>query len=224
MSDVPNSIVVQGRIDWDVWKRWSLANLTGGALGLLLPGLIVIISPLAGIIILAVFGALLVGVSVGISQARVLSAYRPEPERPPYFILWTSVTVFGGYLAFREIGIHLFLAYSDFQPLQLEEIFGRPLGLFTELLLLGVLQWVVLQHYVGRAWWWIPANIVSWGIGFFVGLFVAHLLLAQPIADSSIGLSALALFLGGTTVTLVYGVLSGFVVAWLLQQSKVANR
>lgn len=39
-------------------------------------------------------------------------------------------------------------------------------------LAVGIAQWIVLRRYVAYAHWWIIANILGWGVGGIIGLWV----------------------------------------------------
>lgn len=72
---------------------------------------------------------------------------------------------------------------------------------------IGVLQWDVLRHRVYRAYWWIPATSIGWGVGVPTAGLV---LLAVPANGLLVGIAV------GLTIGIVVGVAQ-----WLVLRGKV---
>ncbi len=217
MSQAPKTIGKEANVDWSLWRRWLLANSIGGAAGWLLACIATGATFGIGAAIVGPLSGLLVGSTIGISQALVLISHGSTAIKPQNSGIWIIATIVGGYLGIGSFSGMLFWAYSDF-PLQLEDFVLRPLSVFSTLLILGTLQWLLLRSNVRQAGWWIPGSLVAWGLGLAVGIPVARLILGGSVGSFEIWWSAFTLFLAGTIVTLIYGAITGFLLIWLLRR------
>ena len=53
---------------------------------------------------------------------------------------------------------------------------------------IGVAQWFVLRRHVQHAFWWIPANIIGWGLGASINPLGPLLLILMPAIITSVTL------------------------------------
>ena len=77
--------------------------------------------------------------------------------------------------------------------------------------LLGTGQWIVLRRRFARAWTWMPASAVGWGLGMVPAFWVATAPGAAPDALQLLGLGAA----GGLLMGLAVGVVTGWRLAHL---------
>ncbi len=54
--------------------------------------------------------------------------------------------------------------------------------------ILGIAQWLVLRSHIKNAFWWIPANMIGWGVVGFMGALGTFALLVYPGVVPSLAL------------------------------------
>ncbi len=139
------------------------------------------------------------GAGVGFMQARVLGEW-VEPTRR-----WIWATTIGMGLPF--------LLWDLGGAVGIEGFFSLPISMVVGGLLVGVLQSILLRSRVTRTSWWIPANLVGWGLPAAAIALGDSGVLSGPGALLSIG----AMFLGGS----ILGAVTGKVLLWMPQRSAV---
>jgi hypothetical protein len=139
------------------------------------------------------------GAGVGFMQARVLGEW-VEPTRR-----WIWVTTIGMGLPF--------LLWDLAGAVGMEAFFSLPVSMVVGGLLVGVLQSILLRSRVNRTSWWIPVNLVGWGLPAAAIALGDSGFLSGPGALISIG----AMFFGGS----ILGAVTGKVLLWMPQRSAV---
>ena len=135
--------------------------------------------------------------------------------------LWVAATILAGVLA------TLFQFFFHPNPQSIATLFiatGITLG--VQGLLFGLLQWLVLQSEIRRAYWWILATLLGTLIGVYVEL-AAYYLLIQPIimqvaVGSPTSAQIIALVLNVISSSVFSGTAIG-IAQWLVLR-RAANR
>jgi hypothetical protein len=138
-------------------------------------------------VVWAVFGSV-IGASLGITQWLVLRRQIPRAY------MWMLASAVGG----AVIGI---LGFAMGAPT------GGPLGGAVIGASLGIPQWLVLRHWVSRAYVWVLASIVGFALGLSAGEAVGF----------AVG-GAVGWPVGGTIHGTVVGAITGGALVWLLRQ------
>jgi hypothetical protein len=135
------------------------------------------------------------------------------------FGLWIVATLLSGGLSALLMLAPFAFGIRDIPSFLILGIIGMSLGL---------MQWLVLQRHVSRAYWWIPANAVGWVAGAAVGplVFDAVGLLCQSSAKFGSSISSLNVgvcdYLGQVlafvAVVAVFSIITGTTLVWLVGQ------
>jgi len=149
---------VKHTIDWKLGLWWSLANIGGLVLGLMIlfAGLGAAINNfppfLFGLVLGCTFG-LGCAVMQWVALRRLVSAW------------WIAAT-FAGWIIFWTINLAGFLGNGSGVLGKVIEGLGHG-ALFGGLL--GVFQWLVLRSKAANAHWWVYANVLGWSLGAALG-------------------------------------------------------
>lgn len=87
------------------------------------------------------------------------------------------------------------------------------------LLSIGTAQWLTLRHYLRRAGWWIPANVLAW----LFGLPAPFLGLAAVPDNNSTATFILVGILSGLLMGITVGAITGIALVRLLHTSPPAS-
>lgn len=209
-------------IGWHLWLRWVGANILGIILAIVAEA--VFWTPLgflmmsviawgfssgftseslpariaAMIMFFVVFpglaGVLALGI-IGFFQNRVLQGYLPAMRR------WTSVSALGGALAvMATLGPLIVAAETSAHRSDNQNLLA--LLATVDLLIIGIVQWLVMRRTLPRSGWWVLANVASVLPG--AALFLLDLLSIDWVIAS---------------VGVLYPVLTGIVLMWLFRSS-----
>jgi hypothetical protein len=104
----------------------------------------------------------------------------------PRMGLWILATVISLSLTFLEMELGQFIASSlGMDPYSV-------LAVVIQLMLvggcLGTAQWLVLRKHIPNAIWWIPANMVGWGLVGFTASLGIFTVLVYPAVTTSVAL------------------------------------
>ena len=177
--------------------RWVIATTLGWLLGFVLVIVQALIWDAIGARVQLIVGVG-IGAGVGYMQSRMIGEWIDSPLRWLWasllgmgtpFVIWDLAAVFG---------------------------FGRVLALphcvLIGSVLVGILQGRLLRPRFRRAWWWIPACVVGWGLpAGAIALEQAGLL---PVLTRV--LSLVAMFAGGVIV----GAVTGLALLWIAGQER----
>lgn len=225
-------VFARPRLRWAVWRRWTLANALGEAVGLgvtLLVGILLFTQwePRIGAVPTAILGvalgAGLEGGIVGTAQWLVLRS----PLAGLTWQRWASATAIGAGLAWT-LGMIPATVMALAAPSgesggeggsQGPEGFAlyalaAALGLVAGALL-ALAQWWVLRRFVPRAAVWLPANAVAWAFGMtlvFAGMgFVP--------SGGGLGVGVVALIVASVVLAgALVGAIHGLALVWLLRE------
>lgn len=231
------------------WSRWVIANGVGGVAGCALGSLgFILMSRVASsskdtltstltafLLFLPWFTASIVGFTVGLAQWLALRSYLRPPTKLAG-IGWVLLTAISCIVAVLVTGaIAYLLAFAILIPYSLETVTSVPYeaaasipGLFAAIAggaTIGFGQWIVLQHYVRGAVWWIPANSAGWLIGVVAGGLLGGLSENWTLAAYSslgYGLFVQTMVVGGIAL-LVIGAITGLLLIWLSRPHSAGN-
>lgn len=233
--------------------KWMLASILGVTLGLAISLNAAWILHAGGSLMYSELsmtkfasGAIL-GVSVGVMQWLVLRRFISKAGA---WILASTMGAAVGFFASGALGFRLFydLDFSMGFELPSWEIggtnsytLGTPIAGGVIGAFIGIGQWLVLRRKVSQAAWWMPASAVGLALGWAAGSSVAQFglifgliaLLPHWLAVTITGrLSALEvdlmsidkLLAAGVSTGLVYGLVTGIALAWLLTRATPVAR
>lgn len=184
-------------IGWQFWLQWLGATGVSWAGGAILYYALNLAVP-GGVG--EVVGETIWGLLVGIGQWLVLRQWLDRAG-------WWILAIAGGNLLATSVGVVL-------QGVLGEDVGGLILTIGLGLVP-GVLQWLFLRQQVARAGWWVLASTV----------LVFGALLAGVAAGSGVGLKEGGFGFGavaGIVSGVVFAVMSGFVLIWLLRRPVAA--
>jgi hypothetical protein len=201
-------------------KNWILLTFACAALGWALAAAIVPYT--LGISVL--FSGLLAGVLVALAQGRVLEVFLPQLD----WLKWKSFSFLGSLLASPTPFLLLALFQLVF-PDGRDDPLGRVLLILAASIVPGIVfgltQWLVLRRYVVGAWHWVWANatgaVLGGSLGWAVATLVNEGLIPSELKGAYItGLGeALWLVIAGSIATGSMGLVTGYVLTWLLGRS-----
>lgn len=204
----------------DLWRAWIWANAWAEFLGLggtftLGYGIFAFIpepkTPLAmlGFILLMTATGILEGTIVGWFQWRVLRRRFQDISLKSWWMATLIGALTAWFLGSLPSSI-MSLGADASEGVVLEPPMGLVLLLACVMgLVLGVIlaypQWRVLRRYANRAWLWLPANSLAWGVGMaiiFVGIDLAQRL---PGFLGLLGVMGITLLVTGAVVGAIHG-------------------
>jgi hypothetical protein len=207
----------------DLWKKWTINCALGEIIGIACAGAIAYsINYLFGepqyfrtkvlILISMMFAGLIEGTILGLFQWKVLVRKFdsiPQGEWMYYTIL---VTVLGWFLGMMPSLFFMPTAPQGIQPNEginfsnpiLFILFSLTTGLILGALF-GLFQWFSLRKYADKAYKWIIANALGWGLG----LGWIYLFASLPTEESSMFFIVLIGICGGLLAGLSVGAITG---------------
>jgi len=171
----------------------------------------------AGLVLSGLVAALATGFAIGTAQWGVLRSRMPDNIR------WARATtvglivallgVAGIYQASKQIvGVSGFISSSS-------EVVQAVVGGSLASMIWSSAQWFVLRRRIRRVGWWIPAN----GVAAAVAWAVASLILLTPPAGTygpgAGAVVALAALPAVAAAAVIWGLLTGGTLIWLLRQT-----
>ncbi len=202
------------------WLAWVYVSAVAAIGGWFFSGLFGYGTLLIGLI----FAGAIVGGCLGAVQGWLLHYYTPGKLLPVWSSWWLTTTLGGGVGLLLTVVVLLSLSFTA--PAQ--SSVPRWLLLVppaSGIALLATVQWVTLREIVTHALWWIPANLVGWGVGIYATAVTIWPLYDQVSAgDDGPGLPRgyWLIFVGTTLTTVVANAISGLVLAWLLRHPRRA--
>ena len=183
------------KLGWGLWLQWVLVNIFGGALGLPLSNMVYdsIEAQVGGTLAQAISGAT-IGTALGLAQWLII---RRRISRSSSWVMVTTVSWAMALAAYEAMGGSL----------------NRILGGATMGAVLGLAQWLVLRRRVSRSSSWILATTVGLAMGWPLGLAIYEAVGGAMYESVSGAIS-------GAMISLVYGVVTGTALLWLLQNRK----
>jgi hypothetical protein len=215
--------------DWELWLRWTFANVAGEVLGLGLVGAIAVVmvltigDPETALVALTMAGVMIAagaleGVIVGYAQWLVLRRRLCRLSRRE----WVTATAIGAFLAWaigmapstlmaldQNAGSSPPPEMSDALKYALASVMGVVLGT-----ILGAPQWRVLRRYASGASMWVWANAAAWAVGMPVVFIGAG---TSPVGASALSI-ALKLFATIAAAGASVGAIHGVALLWLLRR------
>ena len=162
---------------WGLWILWMLASTVAWAVG----APVGVAAGAGNIIVAGYVGIAVGGVVVGALQWLLLRHWIHRA------IWWVAANI----AAVAVVGILVFgLGLINVDV-------GWVIGVAVFGTVVGVLQWLVLRHEVGRAGWWVLASTVGWVVGGPLGGFV-----------------------GWAALGAAYGAITGAALVWLGRQPR----
>jgi len=230
-------IPMKGRHYWVVWVLW----VSSTALSTMFSWLLVAMSAYTALIfgstvfigLTAIIGvAAMIGTGVltwsiiGLAQGWTLGRKAPIPTRHSLGRQWQVATMRGGSLGTATVFLALFFSPPVFLGLYRYTEWRTLTALLAFMmggLVLGVVQHQVLNLYVRNSAWWIPANALGWGIGWYIAHNLVGELVAQvPSPEGGLATGFLLLISIETVLIITIATaLTGFLIAWLLQQPRM---
>lgn len=172
-----------------LWGRWLWANIWSWTVAMPISLLAVAIlfqgdytSVGSTVAYWAVIGAI-----TGFAQASVLRSHISLPG------WWIVVSSIGGAIGYWVSGLGMLATEW--------RLVGLILGTTT-----GIAQWVMLQRHVERAWWWLLASGVGWGVA-WISAFLLF-----PSTDAP---HPVTFIVQGASIGTIGGALTGTAIAWL---------
>jgi hypothetical protein len=222
------------RWDWNLWRRWVIANALGELVGLgaaavagvalvqLFEATLSTFASLAGAGVMILLGTF-EGVIVGLAQWLVLRRQFPALSRRA----WALASAAGAFVAWT-LGM-LPSTLIDFgadaagaPPPQMSDLLMYALAAAMGAVLgpiLGIPQWLALRRHVRHAAWWIPANAAAWALGMPVVFIGAS---SAPTGGLP-GLVATGV-LTAAAAGAVVGAIHGLALIWLAQPQRRLSR
>lgn len=198
MMEKGRFLVVAGR-----FAAWVVASAVGGAAAGVLGGCAFVAVDEAaghGPGFLAVPGGALVGALVGmVFGAAQWPVLWRRVSRSGFWVLASAA---GGLVGGVLMGMGVALTVGGREVLVVAAIMGGAA--------IGAAQWLVLWDRVRFSGWWVAASVVGWVVSWPVGLAV-FLVLGWPMGVFWAG--AVGGLIGGA----VFGIVTGPVIAWLLE-------
>jgi len=200
-----------------LWPRWIWLSTLGSMLGWFLATFIGFLTIFVGF--LAAGGV--VGLAVGWAQGRFLRNAGPARIDS---VQWEKSTAWGGAAALLaypfmfSVPNEIFQIYRSSGGLTAMELLSALAGAAV----LGTFQWRTLRKYLQSAAWWIPANLVGWGVGWYTAdTIITSLLSGLPSPDGpAILASAFFLYVEVNMATVIANAVTGLVLLWLLRQPR----
>lgn len=195
-----------------LWSRWLVASTTAQILGFGLAGSVVFVASLvlgdARILLVVPLAGALHGALLGLAQVWASRPFLPILPRWG----WVALTAVGA-------GLSWLMAAMMADAVSTGVIASTIAPVIMAILVLavgaglGALQAVELGQHVRGASWWIVGNAAAWGLGLMPVILAWGVVAGSPGA-LTVGLAWAA---GGVTMGLVVGLVTGGVLAWLLQ-------
>ncbi|MDE5068624.1 MAG: hypothetical protein O4752_05520, partial [Trichodesmium sp. St4_bin8_1] len=188
------------QVGWRFWFQWMLANIVGGVVGFFV-GLLVDqwANNTIGSFGLAVFGTVF-GAVVGSLQWWVL---RKRLSQARWWILATALasailfsTAEVMWNAVRDV-----VSNTVIQVVVISSVVG---------LVIGSAQWLVLRKQLSQSHWWILASVLGITATLFAIFYYSRRF--EPTSSSWFLILLLSIF------GIIYGVITGFALVWLLRQ------
>jgi hypothetical protein len=176
-----------------LWLKWLVASVLGLILGGCCGMLATDARPEAGV-------GLFVGAGIGTTHWFVLR------RRVPLALAWIPISILGWGIG---VATALVLADAIMPPLLGWPVAGIVLGAWV-----GSAQWALLRRMVHRAYWWIPASSLSWGMGGLLSAAGAWWIVSKDADDAS---AMAVMALAGLAAVLVVGVIPAALLARLLR-------
>jgi hypothetical protein len=211
------------------WLHWVLASTIGGAIGWAIAGLIAFGTLSLGVIAIGAIA----GISVGWAQGTVLEKHivirGTSGSKLDWVPEWTTITCFVGGLGWIVIGaVGNFLLIREITSR--EDILTSLLAYGTGGAILGVGQALVLKRGFARAWWWVPITALGLYLAAAIGSWLGNLIFRLFYPSYGVGsgvvmgpVDAFFLFCEGTMGTIVFSVVTGLALIWVLGSPLVAN-
>jgi hypothetical protein len=200
---------------WAFWRRWVVAVTAGEIVGFAAPSVAGAVAflldlPDAAMIAFVVPAGGVEGAVLGFAQWLVLRGELPALSRAD----WVRATAAAAMVAWA-IGASLGAYGGSSDPnVVLLVVLGVPLAIVL-LCSLGFAQWLVLRRHIDRAGWWVPANVVAWGVGVTVAIAAMSPMEEGDPAALLVALGVVA----GALMGLVVSALTGGAMVWLLRRS-----
>jgi hypothetical protein len=210
MYEVPvtgASLLSRWKSGREVWLRWMLAGLAGGAAG----GLVTI--PLALLReqqLLAVVPWSIAWIVMSVAEWLILRHYLRRPWR--WVALTTVAVLLWGLPSLRNAGQDA-LSYGSWSSYLLRIML---IGLW-----LGVAQWLALRGSVRHALWWVPATIAASMVA-ILGTTIVQYLLIQLLCPCGSWRGALMMGLLYSCNWALLAAATGVVLVWLLRRTLVS--
>ncbi len=229
MSDTlpqkPSDETAQTPRGFGLWWRWTLATALGEFAGFAVPAIMgaVVAATLgtaaiaANDVILTVavsLAGVIEGITLGYAQWRVLRLRLPRMTAHKW-VMPTALAAGIAYL-FGMTSATLANILSTDSPLFFVVVV---IASVLVLLSIGTAQWLTLRHYLRRAGWWIPANVLAW----LFGLPAPFLGLAAVPDNSPTATFILVGIFSGLLMGIAVGAITGIALICLLHTSPPAS-
>ncbi len=170
-------------------------------------------------IILGVADGVATGISVGFSQWLVLKKYFAHNW------LWILATFIG--ITIGNFTESLIIVLTRNQPLTYiftwSSVVVNLIILFIAGLEIGLIQMVVLQKFLSKPWIWVITVGVSWTLATIIGNHVIYPIF-YPTVDGLLiqyGISLFAEIVIYSTSGIIFGIITGSLLSWLLKQNHI---
>jgi len=204
-------------MNWELWRRWTVAVTLGELAGFTVPALAAVTMTRADAPSWLLYSAMLPagaveGACLGFAQVLVLRRYLPQVSG----VAFTTATAVGASVAYAlgmlpsTVGERM----DDVPAVLLVLLVGA--GAPVLLLSIGVAQALVLRRSGLDPWWWIVATAGAWMVALAVFLTVATPLWqpGQPLAIAA-GIGIVA----GGLMAATAAALTGFAAAHLVREA-----
>jgi hypothetical protein len=116
-----------------------------------------------------------------------------------WFVLRRRIPRAGWWVVLSIVGFGVGKALSEAVAPATSSVLNYALGGALIGLSVGLAQWLILRLHVSMAWWWVPASILAWVVGWsFIGL-----------AETSADLPTVAVYLVGAIGAAGAGIITG---------------
>jgi hypothetical protein len=187
--------------DWKFGILWTLATTMGLVLGIAISLLVISgISKLTNIDedTIAIFIILpSIGFSIGFLQWLNLR------KRVSWASMWIWVTA-AGWVISIPLALSLYTWLQSISASAFVDVWGKTIQATMIAILIGTIQWLLLRRHISRAGWWILANLIGW-----------------KAASLTAVAGAMVSVLDSIPMGISVGVITGLVLAWLLQQPRM---
>jgi hypothetical protein len=211
--------IARGEVRVDpLWAKWVAANVVGEIVGFGLAAVAgaVLLGPIGGAeglfaALLMLLGILVIGglegSAVGLAQWHVLRGVLPALRRGT----WLAATVAGAVLAWGA-GMALGPAMGDggasggSESTPMAMLAGAAIIGIVAGILLSTAQWLVLQRFVRRAIWWVPAHALGWAMGMLVAFAGVSFIAPETPMTLVAAIGAATGLLMGAVVSAITGI------------------
>ncbi len=205
----------QTYLDWKFWHRWVLFSTLGYGFGGITSWFIVNFGGwffYPSFLTFVFLGGAVAGASVGLAQWQAIRLKAPQANK----LMWLAGNIVG--LAICWTIFYWVMNTRDFNFL-VTGVIGAIWGLLS-----AVIQWYTLQGQIHRAAIWFPLNSVFGLVVFCVGWAwptIVSVYTNNPGigVDQLLYFSVIGLFIAWPIAGLLYGLMSGRLLIWLLGQS-----